>query len=58
MGAIDDWIFDSIGVAFVVAMLAGVFVPDSWVERWKRHRWLSRDPQARAILRAARKLKK
>jgi len=58
MDAIGGWIVETICVVFVVAMLAGVFVPDSWVERWKRYRWLSRDPQARAIMRAARKLRK
>jgi hypothetical protein len=55
---IADWIFWTVCVAFALVMLAGVFVPNSWVERWKRHTWLSRDPQARAIPRAARKLKK
>jgi hypothetical protein len=58
LGAIVDWMFWTVCVAFAVVMLASVFVPDSWVDRWKRHRWLSRDPQARAIMRALGKLKK
>jgi hypothetical protein len=58
MSAIGDWIFWTVCVAFAIVMLAGVFVPNSWVERWKRHRRLSGDPQARAIMRAAGKLRK
>jgi hypothetical protein len=58
MEAIGGWIFTTICIVFAVAMLAGVFMPDSWVERWKRHRWLSRDPHARAVMWAAQKLKK
>jgi hypothetical protein len=55
---IADWIFWTVCVAFAVVMLAGIFVPNSWVARWKRHRWLSGDPHARAVMRAARKLRK
>jgi hypothetical protein len=47
MGATGDWIFGTICLVLAVVMVARDFMPDSRVERWKRHRVLSRTPQAR-----------
>jgi hypothetical protein len=55
MDAILGWIFTTFCVVFAVAMLAGVFFPDSWVDRWRQR---NLGPQAKAIIRAAHKLRK
>jgi hypothetical protein len=47
MGATGDWIFGTVCLVFAVVMVARDFMPDSRVERWKRDRGVSRDPQAR-----------
>jgi hypothetical protein len=55
MDAILAWIVATFCVVFAVVMLAGVFVPDSWVDRWRQR---NLGPQAKAVMRAARKLMK
>ena len=47
MDATGDWMFGTICLVIAVVMVARDFMPDSRVERWKRHRALSRAPQVR-----------